>query len=98
MGEDDERTARDVRRVQGLGTAITAEFEGRAVPTAGDAIFASFESVVAAVRAALRIQARLADEASSPPLRLRIGLEVGDVLIAADGSALGDAINIAARL
>jgi adenylate cyclase len=99
MGEDDERTARDVRRMQGLVQAIVTDLQGRAEPQAGDSIFASFESVVAAVEAALRIQRRLADESlPDQPLQLRIGIHFGDVLVLPEGAALGDAINVAARL
>ena len=99
MGENDERTARDVRRLQTLVEAIVTELHGRAVPQAGDSIFASFESVVAAVEAALRIQRRLADESlADQPLQLRIGIHFGDVLALPDGAAVGDAINVAARL
>jgi class 3 adenylate cyclase/TolB-like protein/ketosteroid isomerase-like protein len=97
MGEDDERTARDVRSVQTLVQAIVSELQGHAEPLAGDSIFASFESVVAAVEAALRIQRRLA-EAGTPHLRLRIGVHFGDVLVSPEGAALGVAINVAARL
>lgn len=99
MGQDDERTARDVRHVQAVVQAIVASLQGRAEPQAGDSIFASFESVVAAVEAALRIQRQLAEESEpSRPVRLRIGVHFGDVLVLPEGSALGDAINVAARL
>lgn len=99
MGENDERTARDVRRMQTLVQAIVTELHGRAVPQAGDSIFASFESVVAAVEAALRIQRRLADDSDpDQPLQLRIGIHFGDVLELPEGSAVGDSINVAARL
>jgi class 3 adenylate cyclase/ketosteroid isomerase-like protein/TolB-like protein len=99
VGEDDERAAREVRRVQAIVRGVVSDLAGRAEPQKGDSIFASFDSVVAAVEAALRIQRTIAaDAAAEGPLRLRIGVHLGDVLHLSDGSAVGDAINIAARL
>jgi adenylate cyclase len=98
MGEDDERTARAVERLQSLTRGIIAETGGRAEPVAGDSLFATFESVVAAVDAALRIQRRLAEEEfAGRRLQVRIGIHYGDVLFRKT-VAFGDAINVAARL
>lgn len=98
MGEDDERTAQAVHQFQALAKGVVAEATGQAEAVAGDALFATFESVVAAVAAALTIQERLAEEDfAGTPLQVRMGVHVGDVLLR-DGRAFGDAINIAARL
>ena len=98
MGQDDERTARAVRRLQTLVQGIAAERNGYAEGFAGDAIFASFDSVVAAVDAALNIQRHLVRETfEGLHLKIRVGVHYGDVLLR-DGGAFGDAINIAARL
>ncbi len=98
MGVDDERTARAVRGLQALIQGIAAEHNGHAEGFAGDAIFASFDSVVAAVAAALSIQRRLAVETfEGLHLKIRIGVHYGDVLLR-EGAAFGDAINVAARL
>jgi len=98
MGQDDERTARAVRGLQALVQEIAADYNGHAEGFAGDAIFASFDSVVAAVDAALKIQRRLARETfEGLHLTIRIGVHYGDVLLR-EGGAFGDAINIAARL
>jgi TolB-like protein/ketosteroid isomerase-like protein len=99
MGQDDERTARDVRRIQTLVGAIAAERGGHAEPQAGDSMAVRFESVLSAVQSALQVQEQLAQEATTErELRLRIGIHFGDVLVDAGGAALGDAINVAARL
>ena len=98
MGLDDERTASAVAALQTLVQGIANEHNGHAEGFAGDAIFASFDSVVAAVAAALAIQQRIAATPfAGLELRIRIGVHYGDVLLR-EGSAFGDAINIAARL
>lgn len=98
MGEDDERTARAVHDFQMLAKGIVADGKGHAEAVAGDSLFATFDSVVAAVDAAMTIQRRLAtDDLGGTPLSVRIGVHVGDVLLR-DGRAFGDAINVAARL
>ena len=98
IGEDDERTARAVRELVALVQGVAADAGGRAQPLAGDAIVAIFDSVVAAVGAALRVQRHLAEqEIAGLRLKLRIGVHFGDVLIR-DGAAFGDAVNVATRL
>jgi TolB-like protein/class 3 adenylate cyclase/Flp pilus assembly protein TadD len=98
MGENDERTAHAVHHLQSIAQAIVGEHNGRAEPVAGDALFATFDSVVAAVQAAVALQRRIADEPfEGQALQIRIGVHLGDVLTR-DGRAFGDAINIAARL
>jgi class 3 adenylate cyclase/TolB-like protein len=98
MGEDDERTVRAVQGLHNLVRGIVAEMRGHADPIAGDAILATFDSVVAAVDSALQIQRRLAIEAvAGQTIRVRIGVHFGDLLLR-DGAAFGDAINVAARL
>jgi adenylate cyclase len=101
-GEDDERAARAVQDLQSLVTGIVSDAKGRAEASAGDSIIATFDSVVAAVEAALQMQRQIATrEFAGTRLQLRIGVHVGDVLLregATVGSAIGDAINVAARL
>jgi adenylate cyclase len=55
-----------------------------------------FASPIAAVRCAVEIQ----DHLSSMPdaLELRIGLNLGDVIVQEDGDVYGEGINMAARL
>jgi adenylate cyclase len=72
------------------------EHGGRLVDAAGDAVFVEFGSAVDAVAWAVELQ-RLAKGEGDAELRLRIGLNIGDLLV--DGERLaGDAVNIAARL
>lgn len=89
-----------------------AEFGGRVDKIVGDAIVALFGAPVAheddaerAVRAALRMQETIAsysDELSAD-IRLRIGINTGEVLTGAmrsggDYTAMGDVVNTASRL
>jgi adenylate cyclase len=70
--------------------------EGRLIKTTGDGALAEFASPLAAVRCAVEIQDHLATGGS--PLRLRVGLNLGDVIVGQDGELYGDGINIAVRL
>jgi adenylate cyclase len=70
--------------------------DGRLIKTTGDGALAEFASPSAAVRCAVEIQESIASGRSS--LRLRIGVNLGEVIVAADGDLFGDGINIAVRL
>jgi class 3 adenylate cyclase/TolB-like protein len=102
VGDNDERTARAIKQLQHAVRRIVEDAKGYADARAGDAIFASFDSVVAAVETALAIQRAVADqEFEGQRLQVRIGIHFGDVLIREGttiGEGVGDAINIAARL
>src|SRR5439155_1856301 len=73
-----------------------SEHQGRLIKTTGDGFLAEFASPIAAVRCALAIQSRQLEEPNA--LRLRIGLNLGDVIIEEDGDVYGEGVNIAARL
>jgi adenylate cyclase len=70
--------------------------EGRLIKTTGDGALAEFASPSAAVRCAVEIQESIASGRSS--LSLRIGVNLGEVIVGADGDLFGDGINIAVRL
>jgi adenylate cyclase len=70
--------------------------DGRLIKTTGDGALAEFASPSAAVRCAVDIQESIATGRSS--LKLRIGVNLGEVIVAADGDLFGDGINIAVRL
>src|SRR5262245_66629484 len=69
---------------------------GRLIKTTGDGALAEFASPSAAVRCAVEIQESIASGQSS--LKLRIGVNLGEVIVGADGDLFGDGINIAVRL
>lgn len=74
---------------------------GRIVKLMGDGLLAEFPSVVEAVHCAVEIQKGMKERALDLPedqqIRLRIGVNLGDIII--EGSDIyGDGVNIAARL
>lgn len=70
---------------------------GALVKTLGDGAMAAFNSVRHAARSASEIQKRFLERTEHPPLRARIGLHVGDVVITED-DYLGNTVNKAARI
>ena len=92
-------------RLQHLRDAITQPkidaFGGRLVKTTGDGFLAEFASATAALQCALDIQRDLitheAGRDAAERIRLRIGINVGDIIVDGDDVA-GDGVNIAARL
>jgi len=83
-----------------------ARHGGRVVKLMGDGALVEFTSVVDAVECAVAIQramtARNAVTPVEPRLRLRIGINLGDVIVEANAEGVedifGDGVNIAARL
>src|SRR5262249_39859320 len=97
MERDEEATYAEFERLKReLIEPSLARHEGRLIKTTGDGAHAEFASPLAAVRCAVEIQEHLASGGS--PLRLRVGLNLGDVIIGQDGDLYGDGINIAVRL
>ncbi len=80
---------------------LIAAQSGRIVGTAGDSLLADFPSVVDALNCALEMQHAVhALNDTVPPerrLELRIGVNLGDVIVDGD-DIFGDGVNIAARL
>lgn len=99
MGADEAATLSALKTRFAAIERLVAAHRGRVFATAGDSIAAEFVSAVEALHAAVEIQQeseRRAPGADSP-LRLRIGLNLGDVM--ADGDNLfGDGVNVAARI
>src|SRR5215210_3972482 len=82
MERDEEGTAARIRalRAEVIEPAL-ARHHGRLVKTTGDGFLAEFASPVEAVRSALAIQDQLAASEGDNPLNLRIGINVGDIII-----------------
>jgi adenylate cyclase len=101
MGEDEAGTHQALGRLRrAVDPQILAQ-GGRIVVTAGDSVLADFSSVVEALTCALEIQraARAINDTMPPDrrLELRIGVNLGDVIVDGD-DIFGDGVNIAARL
>ncbi|MGB7101976.1 MAG: adenylate/guanylate cyclase domain-containing protein [Xanthobacteraceae bacterium] len=102
MGADEAGTLNALKRHREsvFDPAVTAH-HGRIVKLIGDGTIVEFPSVVDAVNCALSIQRSAAlppDQNGAPSIIvLRIGINLGDVIIEAD-DIYGDGVNIAARL
>jgi adenylate cyclase len=101
MGEDEAGTHRALGELRGAVDPLIAAHGGRIVGTAGDSLLADFSSVVDALNCAVEMQraARAINDPLAPDrrLELRIGVNLGDVIIDGD-NIFGDGVNIAARL
>jgi adenylate cyclase len=110
IAEDEAGTlaALKATRQDVLEPAIAAR-RGRLVKLMGDGALVEFASVVDALECAVTIQkgmkgrnAAAAGTPAAPRLQLRIGINLGDVIVESDPSGLedifGDGVNIAARL
>ena len=76
-----------------------AAHSGRIVKLMGDGALVEFASAVDAVTCAIEIQRQLRenDGGGADPIRFRIGINVGDIIIEGD-DILGDGVNVAARI
>ena len=80
---------------------VVAEHGGRIVKRMGDGFLIEFASAVAAVSCAADWQERMAawrkQEAHDEPLHIRIGVNLGEIVIR-DDDIFGNGVNVAARL
>jgi adenylate cyclase len=102
MGADEAGTLAALKRHrEAVFDPAVAAHSGRIVKLIGDGVIAEFGSVVDAVNCALSVQrssvTALDQSASQPVIVLRIGINLGDVIIEGD-DIYGDGVNIAARL
>jgi adenylate cyclase len=102
MGADEEGT---LERLKALRRELLdpkiAEHHGRIVKTTGDGLLVEFASVVDAVRCAVEVQQAMPERntgiGSDNRIELRIGINLGDVIVEGD-DLYGDGVNIAARV
>ena len=102
MGADEEGT---LERLKALRRELLdpkiAEHHGRIVKTTGDGMLVEFASVVDAVRCAVEVQQAMPERntgvAADNRIELRIGINLGDVIVEGD-DLYGDGVNIAARI
>ena len=102
MEKDEQGTIarQKAHREKLIGPEVT-EHHGRVVKTMGDGLLIEFPSVVEAFQCALDIQNGMAERNMDVPderkMLLRIGINVGDIIIDGD-DIFGDGINVAARV
>src|ERR1700730_3223900 len=102
MGRDDSATLAGLKahRRELIDPKI-AEYGGRGVKTNGGGVALGIPRGVDAVRCAVDVQRGMAERnAGVPPeqrIDLRIGINVGDIIIDGD-DIFGDGVNVAARL
>src|SRR5262249_52039579 len=102
MGTDEEGT---LARLKALRRELLdpkiADHHGRIVKTTGDGLLVEFASVVDAVRCAVAVQQAIPERnagiAADSRIELRIGINLGDVIVEGD-DLYGDGVNIAARI
>jgi adenylate cyclase len=102
IGNDEEGTLAELKALRKtLFDPKIAEHHGRIVKNTGDGALVEFASVVDAVRCADEIQRSMAERNTDVPqdkrIEFRIGIHVGDIIIA-DDDIFGDGVNIAVRL
>jgi adenylate cyclase len=102
VGDDDAGTFARMGELRAdLIDPAIARHGGRLVDAAGDSLLVLFDSILDAMRFSIEVQRAIpsfdGEHAPERRLRLRIGVNVGDVI--SEGTiTLGDGINIAARL
>jgi len=102
MGADEEGTLERLKALRHeLVDPKIAEHHGRIVKTTGDGMLVEFASVVDAVRGAVALQQAMPERnmgvAADSRIELRIGINLGDVIVEGD-DLYGDGVNIAARI
>ena len=102
MGADEAGTLAALKRHrETIFDPAVAAHNGRIVKLIGDGVIVEFSSVVDAVNCALSVQrsnaAAPGQSESQPAIVLRIGINLGDVIVEGD-DIYGDGVNIAARL
>jgi len=101
MGENEEGTLRNLKACRVITDSAIEVNHGRVFGSAGDSVIAEFASPVDALVAAVEFQKNLRDRNDAVPpedhMQLRVGLNLGDVIIEGD-NLFGDGVNVAARL
>jgi adenylate cyclase len=94
------RTLELLRQQAEILRPLWALHQGREIKSTGDGFLVEFDSALKAVQCAVNVQRRIYErnsEGNFSPIRIRIGVHLGDVV--QNGSdILGDAVNLAARI
>ena len=98
MGTDEAGTLSALKALRrDVFAPQVAAHKGRVVKLMGDGALVEFPSIVNAVDCAIAVQRVLAGRNEDSPIKLRIGINLGDIII--EGSDIyGDGVNVAARI
>jgi adenylate cyclase len=101
LGQADERGAlRLIDAQEALLRPVVEAHRGRQIKSMGDGLLIEFANALDAVECAVDVQRHVQEYNAEPgvePLRLRIGLHLGDVQ-RRGSDILGDAVNVASRI
>lgn len=100
METNEKRTLELLAKHNSIIETAVRQFRGAVIKTIGDAYMVDFRNSVDALNCALKVQYELYEynkENRDLPLLVRIGLHIGDIYFY-ENDALGEGINIAARL
>jgi adenylate cyclase len=102
MAQDEEGTHAALKAHRNDIDPILLNHGCRVVKSTGDGYLVEIPSVVEALQAAVEIQQLMAERnasvAKTRSLEVRIGINLGDIIIDDDGDIYGDGVNVAARL
>ena len=94
MQRDEQSAIAMVKHHRAVLEKTVAGFDGNVIEFYGDGSLCIFTSITQAMQCAYQIQQQMQ---SDPPVPLRIGLHIGEVIYE-NGKIMGDGVNIAARI
>jgi len=101
MDQDFEAAVAGIRGLERVFASIVPRYDGKFIVSAGDSFLGTFPTALGAAKAAIEIQTTLHETPvmflNRDPVRIRIGVHMGDVLTSAIGMSSND-INLAARI
>lgn len=101
MAANEEVTLKVLEKRRQVIDGVIAEHGGTIFGSAGDSVIAEFASPLKATECAVKVQGKMQamneDVPDEQRMIFRVGINIGDVMVAKD-NLFGDAVNIAARL
>ncbi len=101
MAADEEQTLDLLRQRRQVIDGLIVEHSGSIFGSAGDSVIAEFQSPIKATECAVQMQGKMQamneDVPEERQMVFRVGINLGDVMVAQD-NLFGDAVNVAARL
>ena len=102
MAEDEAGTWAAWMELRSIIDPLFEAGGGRIVKSTGDGVLVESSSVIEVTRAAVEVQEAVAafnaERPSDRKMQMRIGVNVGDVIVDETGDIYGDGVNVAARL